>query len=75
METGIVKIAVQSLASGVFGIAFFAVLLFGPAGTLNYWQAWVFVAVFIVSTIVPSLYLAVKDPAALARRIKAGPIA
>jgi protein-S-isoprenylcysteine O-methyltransferase Ste14 len=69
------KLAVQTLASGVFGIAFFVVLLFLPAGTLNYWQAWVFIAVFIATTIVPSIYLAVHDPAALARRMKAGPIA
>jgi protein-S-isoprenylcysteine O-methyltransferase Ste14 len=51
------------------------VLLFWPAGTLNYWQAWVFIAVFIVATLVPSIYLAVKDPAALQRRLKAGPTA
>jgi protein-S-isoprenylcysteine O-methyltransferase Ste14 len=69
------KIALQTLASGVFGFAFFAVLLFWPAGTLNYWQAWVFIAVFIVATLVPSIYLAVKDPAALQRRMKAGPTA
>jgi protein-S-isoprenylcysteine O-methyltransferase Ste14 len=56
-------------------VAFFVVLLFWPAGTLNYWQAWVFIAVFIVATLVPSVYLAVKDPAALQRRMKAGPIA
>jgi protein-S-isoprenylcysteine O-methyltransferase Ste14 len=69
------KIAVQTLASAVFGVAFFAALLFWPAGTLAYWQAWVFIAVFMVATLVPSLYLAVKDPAALQRRMKAGPMA
>jgi protein-S-isoprenylcysteine O-methyltransferase Ste14 len=69
------KIALQTLASGLFGVAFFAVLLFWPAGTVNYWQAWVFIAVFIVATLVPSIYLAVKDPAALQRRMKAGPSA
>ena len=69
------KIAVQTLASGLIGIVFFVVLLFWPAGTLNYWQAWVFIAVFTVATLVPSVYLAVRDPAALARRMKAGPIA
>ena len=69
------KIAVQTLASGIFGVAFFAAPLFWPAGTLNYWQAWVFIAVFIVCTLVPSAYLAVKDPAALQRRMKAGPTA
>jgi protein-S-isoprenylcysteine O-methyltransferase Ste14 len=67
------KIALQTLASAVFGVVFFVALLFWPAGTLNYWQAWVFIAVFMVATLVPSVYLAVKDPAALQRRMKAGP--
>jgi protein-S-isoprenylcysteine O-methyltransferase Ste14 len=69
------KIALQALASSLFGLAFFAALLFWPAGTLNYWQAWVFIAVFIISTMIPSIYLAVSDPAALQRRMKAGPTA
>ncbi|MGE2719036.1 methyltransferase family protein [Mycolicibacterium celeriflavum] len=67
------KIFLQALASSVFGVAFFAVLLFVPAGTLNYWQAWVFIAVFMLATLIPSLYLAVRNPAALRRRMKAGP--
>jgi protein-S-isoprenylcysteine O-methyltransferase Ste14 len=69
------KIALQTLASGLFGLVFFGVLLFWPAGTLQYWQAWVFIAVFMVATLVPSIYLAVNDPAALQRRLKAGPMA
>jgi protein-S-isoprenylcysteine O-methyltransferase Ste14 len=69
------KIALQTLASGVLGVVFFGVLLFWPAGTLNYWQAWVFIVVFMVATLVPSIYLAVTDPAALQRRMKAGPTA
>lgn len=69
------KIGLQTLASTLFGIAFFAALLFWPAGTLDYWQAWVFIAVFITATMVPSIYLAVKNPAALRRRLKAGPTA
>jgi protein-S-isoprenylcysteine O-methyltransferase Ste14 len=68
-----VKIALQTLASAVFGLVFFAATLFWPAGTLNFWQAWVFIAVFMIATLVPSVYLAVKDPAALQRRMKAGP--
>jgi protein-S-isoprenylcysteine O-methyltransferase Ste14 len=69
------KIALQALASAVLGVVFFGILLFLPAGTLAYWQAWVFIAVFVVATMVPSLYLAVKDPAALRRRMRAGPMA
>jgi protein-S-isoprenylcysteine O-methyltransferase Ste14 len=69
------KIALQTLASAIIGVVFFGVALFWPAGTFDYWQAWVFMAVFIVATIVPSLYLAKKDPAALQRRMHAGPTA
>jgi protein-S-isoprenylcysteine O-methyltransferase Ste14 len=69
------KLALQTAASTLAGLAFFAVLLFWPAATFDYWQAWVFIAVFMVATIVPSAYLAVRDPAALERRMHAGPTA
>lgn len=69
------KIALQTLASAVFGVVFFAVALFVPAGTVAYWQGWTFIAVFLVTTILPSIYLAVRDPAALQRRMRAGPTA
>lgn len=69
------KLALQTIASGVFGLALFAVTLFWPAGTFHYWQAWVFIAVFMATTVVPSIYLAVRDPAALQRRLHGGPTA
>ncbi|WP_448489531.1 methyltransferase family protein [Mycolicibacterium boenickei] len=50
-------------------------LVFAPAGTFDYWQGWAFIAVFAVVTMVPSVYLAVHDPAALRRRMQAGPTA
>ncbi|MGJ6122840.1 isoprenylcysteine carboxylmethyltransferase family protein [Mycolicibacterium sp. Y3] len=69
------KVLWQALVSGFFGLVFFGVLLFLPAGTLNYWQAWVFIAVFMATTLVPNVYLAVKNPATLARRMHGGPTA
>jgi len=69
------KLAVQMTCSVAFGIAFFGLALFWPAGTFHYWQAWVFIAIFMGSSIVPSAYLAVKNPAALQRRMHAGPTA
>lgn len=65
------KFAIQT----VLGLLFFAAVLFWPAGTFDYWQAWVFLAVFTAATIIPSVYLAVRHPDALARRMKAGPAA
>lgn len=66
-------LAVRTAASTVAGLAFFAVVLFLPGGTFHYWQAWVFIAVFSVSSLIPSIYLAIRHPDALARRMKAGP--
>ncbi len=49
--------------------------LFLPAWTLNYWQAWVFLAVFGLSVLAITLYLMKNDPKLLERRVKAGPVA
>jgi protein-S-isoprenylcysteine O-methyltransferase Ste14 len=65
--------AVRVAATSVLGLISFGLILFLPAGTLNYWQAWVFIAVFTVATIVPTIYLARTNPAALQRRMHAGP--
>ena len=52
-----------------------AALLFLPAWTLNYSQAWIFLAVFSASVLAITLYLMKKDPRLLERRLKAGPAA
>lgn len=67
------KFGVRLVASSIVGIAAYALVLFLPAGTVHYWQAWVFIALFTVVSIVPTMYLARKYPAALQRRMHAGP--
>jgi hypothetical protein len=43
--------------------------------TFHYWQAWVFLIVFVLFTWIPSIYSMRKNPAALLRRMRAGPVA
>jgi protein-S-isoprenylcysteine O-methyltransferase Ste14 len=50
-----------------------AALLFLTAWTLDYWQAWIFLAVFSVSAFAITIYLEKKDPKLLERRMNAGP--
>jgi protein-S-isoprenylcysteine O-methyltransferase Ste14 len=69
------KLALQMIASLVFGLAFFGLALFLPAGTFRYWEAWVFLAVFFGSSIVPTTYLLMKQPDAMRRRLQVGPTA
>jgi protein-S-isoprenylcysteine O-methyltransferase Ste14 len=63
----------QAILQGAFGLVFFVALIFGTAGTWDYWQGWVFLAVFTVSTIAFTIYLAIYDKPLLERRLKAGP--
>jgi protein-S-isoprenylcysteine O-methyltransferase Ste14 len=52
-----------------------AALLFAPAGTFDYWQAWTFLAVYFAASLAVSSYLIQKDPELLRRRMSAGPFA
>jgi len=66
-------VTVRSIALSVLGLVGLGALLFIPAGTLNYWQAWVFIVVFAAATQAIGIYLALKDPALLERRLQFGP--
>ncbi len=52
-----------------------AALLFVPPWTFDYWQAWIFLAVYFTASIAISLYLIKGDPQLLARRMSGGPAA
>lgn len=67
------KTGIRVTATSLWGILSWILILLLPAGTLHYWQAWVFIAVFTVATIVPTVYLGRTNPAALQRRMRAGP--
>ena len=66
------KKAFGGLLSLLFSLA---VMLFLPAWTLDYWQAWVFLSVFSISVLAITLYLMKNDPKLLERRVNAGPAA
>jgi protein-S-isoprenylcysteine O-methyltransferase Ste14 len=49
-----------------------AVMIFIPARTLDYWQAWIFLAIFFGSALAVTIYLVKNDPKLLQRRVNAG---
>ncbi len=61
------------------GFAFLALvmgaLIFVPAGTLQYWQGWVFLGIYFCASFLVVIYLIRKDPALLQRRMRGGPTA
>lgn len=62
----------RSVVSPILGLGVIALLSFVPAGTVAYWQAWVFLGVVVGVSLPPSIYLSRIDPAAFQRRRNAG---
>jgi protein-S-isoprenylcysteine O-methyltransferase Ste14 len=50
-----------------------AALIFIPAGTLAYWQAWVLLVLYSLAAVAMTVDLLRRDPALLERRMKSGP--
>lgn len=50
-------------------------VLFGTAGTLRFWQAWIYLLLFVGLSALITVDLARRDPALLQRRLKGGPMA
>jgi protein-S-isoprenylcysteine O-methyltransferase Ste14 len=69
------KLLIKTLLS--LGALVFAMglLLFPLAGTTQYWNAWLYLAIFMGASLAISLYLLRNDPALLQRRMRGGPTA
>ncbi len=68
-----IKLLSQSIGTFLLGVILLGLLLFLPAGTFNYWQAWVFIVVFMITISVFGVYFSIKDPELMQRRKQAGP--
>jgi protein-S-isoprenylcysteine O-methyltransferase Ste14 len=69
------NLLVKTFLGFAFLILVLALALFIPAGSLQFWQAWVYLAVFAGCTILITAYLIRYDQELLARRVKGGPVA
>src|SRR5215470_15103576 len=72
--------AMKSLSARAwFALAILAavlgLVLFVPAGTVDYWQAWVYLSIFMGASALTTVYLLRRDPALLERRMRGGPTA
>jgi protein-S-isoprenylcysteine O-methyltransferase Ste14 len=63
----------NTLAKLAFFQLLIAVLLFLPAWTLHFWQAWLFWMVFTAAQLTITLYFLRTDPHLIENRLKAGP--
>ncbi len=60
----------KAILKSLMVMSLLAVLLFLPAGSLRFWQGWVFLAVVSSGALCPVLYLLRRDPRLLERRMQ-----
>ena len=65
------KLLIQALAKFLLGFIIIALLLFIPAGTLNYFNGWLFIALLFVPMFVVGIIMLYKSPELLKRRLNA----
>lgn len=69
------SLILKSIAGLAFLLLVLGLGLYLSAGSLGFWQAWVYLAVFAVCTLLITLYLMRYDQRLLASRVQAGPVA
>lgn len=69
------NLLVKTFAGFAFLMLVLGLALFLSAGSLHYWQGWIYLATFAMCTILITLYLIKYDQRLLAARVQAGPVA
>lgn len=72
-ETTTSSLKIKTLLGFVELIVILGLFLFAPAGSLNFWQAWVYSIIYVASSVTITFYLWRTNPELLARRVNAGP--
>ena len=67
------SLATRAFAATAGLFVVMALMLFAPPWTFDWWQAWLFLAVYFGGSVALMLDLLKRDPALLERRMKGGP--
>ena len=66
-----IKLFFQAIIKFLLGVAIIGAMIFLPAWTFNYWQAWVFVGILFGPMFIVGIVLMIVNPELLAKRLNA----
>ncbi len=61
----------QAILKFVFGVVVIGILIFLPAGTFDYWNAWLFMGILFIPMFFAGIVLMIKNPKLLEKRLRA----
>ena len=65
------KLFSQALIKFVFGLVIVSLLLFIPAGSINYYNGWLFIALLFIPMLIAGIIMFLKSPELLKKRLNA----
>lgn len=65
------KLFVQAISKFTLGLLLVGLLLFVPAGSFSYWQAWLFIGILFIPMFIVGIIMMIKDPELLRKRLNA----
>lgn len=65
------KLFFQAISKYFFGLVVIALLLFLPAGTLRYWNAWLLIGILFVPMFFAGIVMMLRNPELLKKRLNA----
>lgn len=65
------ELFVQAMIKFAFGVVIIGLLLFLPAGSFAYWNAWLFMGILFVPMFLAGIVMMFKNPELLRKRLKA----
>lgn len=65
------KLFVQAIAKFIFGVVLIGVLIFLPAGTLSFFNGWLFMGILFVPMFLAGIVMMIKNPDLLRSRLEA----
>lgn len=66
-----VKLFFEAIIKFLLGVVLIGLLIFLPAGTLNYFNGWLFIIVLFVPMFIAGIVMMIKNPSLLASRLDA----
>ena len=66
-----IKLFLQAIIKFLLGVLIIGILLFIPAGTIEYWNAWLFMGLLFIPMFIVGIIMMIKNPDLLRKRLNA----
>ena len=66
-----IKLFFEAIIKFIFGVVLVGALVFWPAGTLNFWNGWLFMGLLFIPMFIAGIVMMIKSPELLKKRLNA----